>query len=74
MIRYRVARWIFEKLFNSFIVSSMIVWGHIIGLNLSGMSMQEVYVVIVSANIIASIVAYIVIPRPSKQIQKNLYE
>jgi|GEM_PF-3403530 hypothetical protein len=73
MIRYRVARWIFEKLFNSFIVSAMIVWGHIIGLNLSGMSMQEVYVFIVSANIIASIVAYIVIPRPSKQTQKNLY-
>lgn len=74
MIRYRVARWVFEKLFNSFIVSAMIVWGNIIGLNLSGMSMQEVYVVIVLANIIASIVAYIVIPKPNKQIKKNLYE
>ncbi|MEM1546149.1 MAG: hypothetical protein QXY40_09875 [Candidatus Methanomethylicia archaeon] len=74
MIRYRFAKWVFEKLFNSFIVSAMIVWGKMIGLNLSGMNMQEVYVIIVLANIIASIITYIVIPKPKRQNQGNLHE
>ena len=64
MSRENLAKWILEKLLGSFIVSVIIIWGPLIGLNFS--SFQGVYTMVVTGTSLASLLAYILVPRREK--------
>jgi predicted transglutaminase-like protease len=61
--RSQIARWILEKLLNSFFISAIIIWGPIIGINISNYGMGTTYTIITAISLVVSLLAYILIPK-----------
>lgn len=63
MSRSHIARWVLEKLLNSFVISAILIWGPIIGINISKYGMGTTYTIITSISLVVSLLAYILIPK-----------
>ena len=63
MSRSQVARWVLEKLLNSFFISAILIWGPFIGVNISSYGMGTTYTIITSISLAVSLLAYFLIPQ-----------
>ena len=58
-----MARWLIEKLLASFVISTIIIYGPIIGFNIQKSGLGTTYTVVTSVTILISIVANVLIPQ-----------
>ncbi len=63
MSRSQIARWVLEKLLNSFFISAILIWGPFIGVNISSYGMGTTYTIITGISLAVSLLAYILIPQ-----------
>ena len=61
--RSQIARWILEKLLNSFFISAILVWGGLVGVNMSSYGMGTTYTIITAISLAVSLLAYILVPK-----------
>lgn len=57
-----VAKWLFEKLLGSFMISSFVLYGGLVGLHLLQSSFQMVYSIITFLSVMAYVLAVALIP------------
>lgn len=62
MNRIQILRWLLEKLLGSFIISILVIWGPILGINLGGYGIGAVYTIITSISIFVSGLVYLLVP------------
>jgi Kef-type K+ transport system membrane component KefB len=65
--RFRLARWLFEKLLGAFLVSAFVLYGSLFGLQLHQSPFQSVYLVITSLSILAYVLSVLLIPSAKKK-------
>ncbi len=61
--RVKIAKWLFEKLLGSALISGVIVYGAILNVNLVGMSFQMVYSLITGLSVVAYVLSVVLIPK-----------
>ena len=61
--RVKMAKWLFEKLLGSALISGVIVYGAILNVNLVGMSFQVVYSLITGLSVVAYVLSVVLIPK-----------
>ena len=59
----QIIKWLLEKLLGSFIISALIVWGPIFGLNLTKFGLGTVYTVVTAVTFTVSLIIYFLVPR-----------
>ena len=62
MDRIQILRWLLEKLLGSFLISAIILWGPIFGIELTGYNLGAVYTIITTVSVIVSLIVYILVP------------
>lgn len=62
MNRIQILRWLLEKLLGSFIISILVIWGPVLGINLGGYGIGAVYTIITSISIFVSGLVYLLVP------------
>jgi len=62
MNRIQILRWLLEKLLGSFIISILVIWGPVLGMNLGGYGIGTVYTIITSISILVSGLVYLLVP------------
>ena len=72
--RARIAKWLFEKLLGSFMISSVVSYGGIIGLHLHQSSFQTVYSTITILSVLAWVLGVVLIPSKKKVSEKYYYQ
>jgi len=65
MSRAKYVRWLLEKLLGSFVISAMLVWGPVVGLNLGNFGMGTVYSIVTLVSFVVSVIVYILVPSES---------
>ena len=68
--RVRIAKWLFEKLLGSFMISSVVSYGGIVGLYLHQSSFQIVYSTITILSVLAWFLGVVLIPSRKKVSEK----
>lgn len=63
MDRGRIARWLIEKLLASYLISLIIIYGSVIGLDPKNSGLGVTYTIVASISVSISIVANILIPQ-----------
>jgi hypothetical protein len=63
MSRDKVARWLIEKLLASFVISTIIIYGPIIGFNIQKSGLGTTYTVVTSVTLLISLIANVLIPQ-----------
>jgi hypothetical protein len=62
MNRIQILRWLLEKLLGSFLISAIILWGPIFGIEITGYSMGAVYTIITTVSVFVSMIVFILVP------------
>ena len=62
MNRTQILRWLLEKLLGSFLLSAMIIWGPIFGIELNGFNLGTVYTIVTAVSVLVSVIVYILVP------------
>ena len=70
MSRARYVRWLLEKLLGSFVISAILVWGPVIGLNLGNFGLGTVYSIVTLVSFVVSVIVYILVPSESNIISR----
>ena len=65
--RIKLARWLFEKLLGSFLISLFILYGWLVGLQLHQSSFQAVYLMVTFLSILAYVLSVVLIPSPKEK-------
>ena len=65
--RVAFARWLLEKLLGSFLVSVFVLYGSVLGFQLSQSSFQSVYLAVTFLSVLAYLVSVFLVPRPRKE-------
>ncbi len=62
MNRSQIIRWLLEKLLGSFVISALVIWGPVLGMNLGGYGIGTVYTIITSVSLLVSGIVYLLVP------------
>lgn len=65
--RVKMARWLLEKLLASALISSVIVYGTVLSVNLAGMNFQMVYSLITGLSVVAYVLSVVLIPKEGQE-------
>lgn len=65
--RVVLARWLLEKLLGSFLISSLVMYGSVLGFQLSQSSFQSVYLAVTFLSVLAYLVSVFLVPRPRSE-------
>ena len=61
------ARWLLEKLLGSFLISALVLYGSVLGFQLSQSSFQSVYLAVTFLSVLAYLVSVFLVPRPRRE-------
>ena len=64
--RVAFARWLLEKLLGSFLISALVLYGSVLGFQLSQSSFQSVYLAVTFLSVSAYLVSVFLVPRPRR--------
>ena len=70
--RVKLAKWLFEKLLGSFLISIFILYGSLVGLQLYQSGFQTVYSLITSLSVLAYVLSVVLIPSPKAKEDENV--
>ena len=70
MNRTQIIRWLLEKLLGSFVISALVIWGPVLGMNLSGYGIGTVYTIITGDSLMVSVLVFILVPADFKLREK----
>ena len=70
MNRTQIIRWLLEKLLGSFVISALVIWGPVLGMNLSGYGIGTVYTIITGVSLMVSVLVFILVPADFKLREK----
>jgi len=70
MNRTQIIRWLLEKLLGSFVISAIVIWGPVLGMNLSGYGIGTVYTIITGVSLMVSVVVFLLVPADFKLREK----
>jgi hypothetical protein len=70
MNRTQVIRWLLEKLLGSFVISALVIWGPVLGMNLSGYGIGTVYTIITGVSLMVNILVFLLVPADLKLREK----
>ena len=62
MNRSQIIRWLLEKLLGSFVISALVIWGPVLGMNLGVYGIGTVYTIITSVSLLVSGIVYLLVP------------
>jgi len=62
MSREQLVRWLLEKLLGSFVISGIIFWGPIMGINVTKYSLGTLYALITAISISINLIVYLLVP------------
>jgi len=70
MNRTQIIRWLLEKLLGSFVISAIVIWGPVLGMNLSGYGIGTVYTIITGVSLLVSVIVFLLVPADFKLREK----
>lgn len=70
MNRTQIIRWLLEKLLGSFVISAIVIWGPVLGMNLSGYGIGTVYTIITAVSLLVSVTVFVLVPADLKLREK----
>lgn len=70
--RVKLAKWLFEKLLGSFLISVFILYGSLVGLQLYQSGFQTVYSLVTSLSVLAYVLSVVLIPSPKAKEDQNI--
>ena len=70
MNRTQIIRWLLEKLLGSFVISALVIWGPVLGMNLSGYGIGTVYTIITGVSLLVNILVFLLVPADLKLREK----
>ena len=70
MNRTQIIRWMLEKLLGSFVISAIVIWGPVLGMNLSGYGIGTVYTIITGVSLLVSVIVFLLVPADFKLREK----
>ena len=70
MNRTQIIRWLLEKLLGSFVISALVIWGPVLGMNLRGYGIGTVYAIITGVSLMVSFLVFILVPADFKLREK----
>jgi len=59
-----------EKLLGSFVISAIVIWGPVLGMNLSGYGIGTVYTIITGVSLLVSVIVFLLVPADFKLREK----
>ena len=65
--RVTFARWLLEKLLGSFLISTLVLYGSVVGFQLSQSSFQSVYLAVTLLSVSAYLISVFLVPRPNRK-------
>lgn len=70
--RVKLAKWLFEKLLGSFLISVFILYGSLVGLQLYQSGFQTVYSLVTLLSVSAYILSAVLIPSPKAREDRDV--